>query len=355
MLSIIIIGLFASTLALTALLWFAPKVGWLDKPDPRKPHLSPIPPVGGMSWFCGLLLVGWSSGLLAQQPLLFAALAGMLVTGLADDLRPLSSWLRLCLQVLVASTLALGGLAVLHSLGGLLPGVTAIQLGLLALPVTVFSLVGVINAVNMADGMDGLAGSYLLISLLTIACLHVSGAHSTADLQLALAGAACLLPFLLLNLRLPWQSRARVFLGDAGSMAIGLLVGVLLVRGSQGTHPAFAPPVALWLLAVPLIDTVSVMLRRVAAGHSPFAPDQQHVHHVLLRAGLGVSRVWQILAGVALLMAAAGVLWQWLGLPQSLQFMLFMLLALGYHLWVSSVLRAGKVLGRRLHAGLSRI
>jgi UDP-GlcNAc:undecaprenyl-phosphate GlcNAc-1-phosphate transferase len=228
------------------------------------------------------------------------------------------------------------------------------MLGVLAIPMTVFSLVGVINAVNMADGMDGLAGSYLLVCLGAVAGLHAMAGNHGIDATLALAGAACLLPFLLLNLRLPWQRRARVFLGDAGSMAIGLLVGVLLIRGSQGADAAFAPPVALWLLAVPLIDTVSVMLRRIAAGRSPFAADQQHVHHVLLRTGLDVPQVWRILLGSAALLALAGMAAHGLGLPQSLQFGLFMLIACSYHGWVCSSLRAGRALGRVLHPQLSK-
>lgn len=357
MLHTIVLAAVASALALTALMWLAPRLGWLDRPDPRKPHLAPVPPVGGAAWLLGLFVVLSYSGLLMHMHLLAAALLLMLLTGLLDDLRPMSSWLRLALQIVIATALVIEGDAVLHSLGALLPGVTAVQLGLLSLPVTVFALVGVINAVNMADGMDGLAGSYLLICLLAIATLHASSSSSGGgvDLQLALLAGAALVPFLLLNLRLPWQGRARVFLGDAGSMSAGLLVGVLLIRGSQGEQAAFAPTVALWLLAVPLIDTVSVMLRRVAAGRSPFTPDQQHVHHVLLRAGLSVGRTWQILAAVATLMALGGALGHWLGLPQTGQFLMFMLLASSYHLWVCRVLRQGCALGRALRPGLSHI
>lgn len=355
MLTIISTGFVASALALTALLWLAPKVGWLDRPDPRKPHQTPIPPVGGVSWFCGFVVLGLSTGTLHQLPLLYAGLTIMLLTGLVDDLRPFSSWLRLALQLSIAAVLAVSGLALLLSLGALLPGVVAVQLGVLAIPMTVFSLVGVINAVNMADGMDGLAGGYLLVSLCALVGLHALTGTTTIDATLALAGAACLLPFLLLNLRLPWQRRAKVFLGDAGSMAIGLLLGTLLIRGSQGEQAAFAPPVALWLLAVPLIDTVSVMLRRIAAGRSPFAPDQQHVHHVLLRTGFSVPRVWWILLLSAAVLALCGVAGQALRLPQSLQFGLFMLIACSYHLWVCRSLRQGRALGRVLQPQLSQL
>jgi UDP-GlcNAc:undecaprenyl-phosphate GlcNAc-1-phosphate transferase len=355
MLQIVLVAVTVAALALMVLMRVAPRLGWLDRPDPRKPHLLPVPPVGGVAWLCALLTVLATTGQLPHLPVLIACLLLMLLTGLIDDLRPLPSWLRLALQLIIAASLALTGFTELQSLGTLVPGTAAVTLGLLAVPMTIFSLVGVINAVNMADGMDGLAGSYLLIALLALVALHAGQNASATDCTLAVAGAAALLPFLSLNLRLPWQTRARVFLGDSGSMAAGLLVGVLLIRGSQGADAVFAPTVALWLLAVPLIDTVSVMLRRIAAGRSPFAPDQQHVHHVLLRAGLSVARVWQVLAGAALLMALTGVWSQRLAVPESAQFIVFLMIAGAYHAWVCRGLRVGQVLGRPLTPQLSQL
>lgn len=344
------IAMLASALALTALMRAAPRLGWLDRPDLRKPHTQPVPPIGGVAWLLGL---GTALLTLPAGPELLPwllLLGAMLCTGLIDDLRPLPSTLRLALQAGVA-VLATLWLAKLHSLGVLLPGLPAFDLGWAAAGVTVFALVGVINASNMADGMDGLAGSYLLICLLTLAGLH----GWQGDGQLAALAVAALLPFLVCNLRLPWQPRARVFFGDAGSMSAGLLVGLLLVRATQGPAAVFAPATALWLFAVPLIDTVSVMLRRMAAGRSPLAPDQQHVHHLLLRAGLPVAAAWAVLVMVALACAGFGAWCAVVQAPAYAQFLGFMGLALGYHFWVCRGLRIGRMLGRPLRAALSRV
>lgn len=349
------IALCVAGLVLWGSMVLAPRIGWVDRPDARKPHARPVPPVGGIAWSIGLLAgivllqPQWSPALLA----LLASLYGMLLVGLYDDVRPLPSTVRLLLQVLLATLVCWEGAAQLMHLGALFGGHSVVVLGALALPFSVFALVGVINALNMADGMDGLVGMYASVTLLAL--LLLLGPGLALERQLTLLALVALLPFLAMNLRLPWQPTARVFFGDAGAMALGLLLGVLLIRGTQGTQPAFPPTAALWLFAVPLIDTVSVMLRRMLAGHSPFRPDQQHAHHLLLRAGFGVGGCWCVLALAASGCAAIGVWFTWVQVPQSLQALSFVLLGLCFHAWVCRSLKRGRLLGRPLVAQLSRV
>lgn len=350
----IAVGLAATALAL--LLWLAPHVGWLDRPDARKPHAMPVPPVGGVAWFVGfagaLLACGVVNG--SQAITILAAIAAMLVVGVVDDLRPQASWLRLIAQATIVAALAATGAMVLDSLGALVPGLKSVDLGPLAIAFSVFAGVGVVNATNMSDGMDGLAGTQIGLTLVAVLVL-LSGSGLAFEQTLASAGLAALLPFLLLNMRLPWQRRARVFFGDAGSMAAGLLLAILLVRITQGPHAVMPPAAALWLLAVPLVDTVSVMLRRIDAGLSPFKPDQQHVHHILLRTGMGVSAAWLVLTLVAALAAATAIMMVEFAVPDYAQFASFMLLAVLYHRWVCRGLRRGRVFGRTLSEQLSQL
>lgn len=344
-----------ATLALALSMWLAPRIGWVDRPDARKPHERPVPPVGGMAWLLGLLAgvtllpLSWTPDLVA----LVLGLCGMLVVGLWDDLRPLPSTIRLLLQILLSTVVCWLGVSQLLGLGALLGGAAEVSPGGLALPFSVFALVGVINALNMADGMDGLSGTYASVCLLALLLLF--GGSERVEAHLTLVALLALLPFLALNLRLPWQRQARVFFGDAGAMALGLLLGALLIRGSQLPERAFPPTAALWLFAVPLIDTVSVMLRRLFAGHSPFRPDQQHAHHLLLRAGFGVIGSWALLALAACGCAAIGIWFSLTAVPHAVQALAFLATGLAFHLWVSRSLRRGRFLGRVLEARLSRL
>lgn len=348
------IAVIVAALALAISVWLAPRIGWVDRPDVRKPHARPVPPVGGVAW-----LFGWLAGLsmlqidwTPVQVALVGGLCGMLIVGLCDDLRPLPSSVRLLLQTLLATVVCWAGASQLLGLGALLGGHADVSLGALALPFSVFALVGVINALNMADGMDGLSGTYASVALLALLLLF---GVNRVEGQLAFLAVLALLPFLALNLRLPWQSEARVFLGDAGAMALGLLVGALLIRGSQQPLRVFPPTAALWLFAVPLIDTVSVMLRRLWSGHSPFRPDQQHAHHLLLRAGFSVVGSWTVLALAACGCAALGIWFSLTAVPHALQALGFLALGLGFHAWVSRSLRRGRLLGRVLEPRLSRL
>jgi UDP-GlcNAc:undecaprenyl-phosphate GlcNAc-1-phosphate transferase len=299
----------------------------LDRPGEHKLHRDPVPAVGGVGIVLGLWIafgVGAMQGMLA----LALALAVLLLLGLLDDHRGLSPRTRFVVQAAVALWMAWFGGALLVDFGALLDPGRTLPLGVFAWPITVFCVVGVLNAMNMIDGMDGLCGGLALISLLAIAALGSIAGH--AGTWVPLAAAAAMVAFLWFNLRIGARS-ARVFLGNGGSLAIGGMLAWLLVDFSQGPARAFAPATALWLLAVPLIDTVSVMWRRIAAGGSPFAADHQHVHHLLLRAGWSVNGALRLLLSAQALCCVVALGMERYGLAENLRLALFLVLALAVH------------------------
>jgi len=335
----------------------ARQLGVMDRPGGHKQHEVSTPFVGG----CGLVAVLVSFPMLlyfffpgfARFPMRGMLLGGLVIflTGLADDIWRLGFKPRLMIQALVALTMILIGGVELRSLGELFPGVR-VDLGWLAIPFTVFVTIGLINAVNMIDGMDGLSGSISLVSLvLTAVVAHLAGNTGYAIFIVALAGGVA--GFLYYNLRYPGNSRARVFLGDNGSMLLGFLFVWLFIALSQdrGRAAVMPPVVALWLFALPLMDTVGIMLRRIWLGKSPFRPDRHHLHHLLLRAGFRTCDVVAFAFVMQFLFGLLGISGMLLGVPDYLMFWLFIAVFAVYFLVIARPWRLVPWL-RRLNSSL---
>lgn len=319
----------------------------LDRPGLHKAHRDPVPAVGGIGLVLGIALA-WLATATPQPGLLPAALVVLLATGLLDDHRGLSARARFLVQAAVVGALALGAGMLLHDLGALRPDGSMLATGWLALPLTVFCALGVINATNMIDGSDGLAGALSLASLAGMALL-AARAGDGAELALLLGAAGALAAFLAFNLRIGGRP-ARVFLGNGGSMALGGLLAWAAIAMSQGEARSFAPATALWLCAVPLVDTVSVMWRRLAARRSPFAADHQHVHHLLLRAGFGVNGTLALLLALQVSCVATGVVLEWAAADERLRAGAFLALALLLHALKARAARSLPPLhGKALH------
>lgn len=300
----------------------------LDQPDERKHHDGAVPLVGGLSIYIGLLgahLLMPRALVSDEIPLLAAGL--LLVIGLLDDFQQLPVRIRFSAQIAAVMLLCLGAGNWLESLGDLVT-TGPIDLGPLGLVFTVFAAVGIINAFNMIDGLDGLASGLALITLSAIMILQTLSGASIMPLVILLCVA--LLPFLAFNLGLLGE-RHKIFLGDAGSMMLGLIVVWRLIANSQGAEPLYPPVVALWLVAVPLIDTIAVMLRRIRRGDSPFEPDRCHIHHLLVDAGLSPRTVLAILLAAAVLLVVIGLDGAIDNWPQPLLFASFVSLALAYY------------------------
>jgi UDP-GlcNAc:undecaprenyl-phosphate/decaprenyl-phosphate GlcNAc-1-phosphate transferase len=331
----------------------ARRVGLVDVPNERKHHGVPTPLVGGLAIFVSLVLASLVAArfrvLLPELQVwsFFAGGALLVGVGVVDDFFDLSPAVRFGAQILAALIMALAAGVVLRDLGTMTLGGQVLSLGMLAIPFTVFATLGVINALNMCDGLDGLSGSLALVSLsgLLIAGWLWGDTHDIGMLHL-LGG--CLAGFLLYNLRFPWRQRASVFMGDAGSMFLGFALTWYAIALSQGDDRIIRPSAALWFLMLPIFDAVSMMMRRVLKGRSPFAADREHLHHVFLLAGFTVNQTVAFMSGVAAIGVVLGLLSIHFRLPELLVAGAFLACGLGYFWLISHAWRVMRFLHRSI-------
>ena len=332
----------------------APRIDLVDRPGGRKAHQGAVPLVGGLAMFIGFAfsLLMLEESLSPWRPMLAGA-SLLVVVGVLDDLHELSSSKRFLVQIGAALMMVYWGGVELLDLGQLVSQGSLVELGFWSVPLSVFATVGVINALNMVDGVDGLAGS---ISSLTALALLVVALLGGADVPAMVLGLllCSILAFLVLNLRFPWQPRARVFMGDAGSMFLGFVLAWFLIDFSQGEDRLISPATALWLLGIPLIDTVTMMLRRLMKRRSPFEPDREHFHHILLLAGFSPGTTLAIMLGVSTLMGTLGLLAHYAGVPESWMFYGFLLLFAGYYWMIHRAWRVMRFLKRSINRRRAR-
>lgn len=302
-LSACIVSIGASALALCVLVPISKPTGLLDYPDDRKRHAFATPLVGGLAIFLGLI-AGWIwLGRMERFGNAVLATACVLVAlGALDDRYNLRVSVRVIVQI-AAVLLVIGTTgAYVHSLG-VLAG-HDLTLGWLGIPFTVFAVIGLINAFNLMDGIDGLAGCLALVSTGSIAVLGSSRIFTPRNVIVLLLAAA-LYPYLLSNLGLLGR-KAKVFLGDAGSVVLGYVIAWALIALSQSSPRRISPGLVLWCVGLPVMDTFAVMFRRMKRGVSPFTPDRTHIHHLLMNAGLGPRRTLVYLVAFAVALPCVG-------------------------------------------------
>lgn len=241
--------------------------------------------------------------------------------GTVDDARELTPFIRMTGHSLLALAMVIVAGVELNSLGSLLFS-SPIDLGIFSIPVTVFATVGVLNAINMPDGVDGLSGGLVIVSLSFIALLsYGNGQLVTASFCTIMI--CSILAFLNLNFRRPWHKKALIYLGDAGSTMLGFMLAWLLITGTQGMTPTFSPVYAFWFLAIPLFDTVNLLIKRPLQGRSAFTPGNDHLHHMLLSRGFSVGQTVMLILGMA---GGIGLLGMRAGFEEYTMFQLFMVL-----------------------------
>jgi len=318
-----------TAVALVALRPFAARVGLMDSPGGRKTHANPTPMIGGLGIYLGTLSICMLSPVIMNDYKVLLALSGfVLFVGVLDDLYDMRVSLRMAMHATAAWVMAVSANVQLTSLGDI-TFTGPVELGLLAIPVTIFATVGVINAINMSDGLDGLSGGLSVISLVLLSLVALS-ADQSALLSFSQILIVSLLAFLAFNFRLLWKKSALVYLGDAGSTLLGFMIAWLLIASTQGDKAFIAPVYALWFLAVPLMDTVSLMIRRPLRGISPFKPGRDHLHHRLLNMGFDTRQTVLIIHGTALALGGVGLAGHFAGAPQGLMFLLFITLFVIY-------------------------
>ncbi|WP_353180647.1 MraY family glycosyltransferase [Salinisphaera sp. T5B8] len=314
----LMLGLVAFVLSAFAILVLQPlchKIGHVDHPGGRKAHVLATPLCGGMAIALTVVLLGMGTVPSRQFAGFAFGITVLLVLGALDDRKHVPAPVRLALQTLaVGAGMCFFGEVYLQNLGAIFSSVDY-ELGGHAIWFTIFAAVGMINAVNMVDGMDGLAGGFAVMIVGTILALAVG--TSAVSVVLLCVTLGSVLGFLAFNLRMPWQKHARIFLGDAGSLVLGFILTWFAIQAAQGPHAVIEPITAVWLFGLPLADTVYLMVSRVLRGKSPLAADSYHFHHLLQRLGLSPGwalYVWLAFAGMFM---ATGLVTEALGVSES--------------------------------------
>lgn len=299
-----------------------------DNPGARKVHFTPIPSLGGVGLFAAVIfsicaLVPFSSAPWIQY--FIAASVIVFFLGMKDDILLLSPMKKFTGQFLAAFLLSYQGHFQLNSLYGFL-GMGALPPAI-SMIFTYLTVMVIINAFNLIDGVDGLAGTMGLISSLFFGFVFLME-KDMPFASLAFATAAALIGFLVYNF-----APAKIFMGDTGSLFLGLVNAVLVIRfintgalPSSNIHFTAAPAIGLAVLFVPLMDTLRVSFIRLYNGRSPFDPDKNHVHHILLKRGYSHAKVTIILAAVSVMFIGFSIIAQ----PLGINFVIFSLFALAF-------------------------
>ncbi|PWN07470.1 MraY family glycosyltransferase [Rhodohalobacter mucosus] len=282
-----------------------------DKPDgERKLHDRYITYLGGVAIFIGLF-IGFSlsgyAGQLQGFEFLSVAMIALFFTGLKDDLMGLSPSKKLAIELFAAVLLIAGCGAMISNFHGMF-GIESIPV-YVSIPVTIFTVIVVMNSFNLIDGIDGLAGGIGMIASLFLAAGFYSAGY-TALMLLAIFTAVSLFGFLMHNFH-----PARIFMGDTGSLVVGLLLAFLTINylGLSGNteyaglyhNASVILPVA--FLAIPLYDTLTVFVKRLARGDGPFTPGKDHVHHQLLDMGFSQKQTTVFLYLVTILIGLLAI------------------------------------------------
>ncbi|ECQ9747387.1 UDP-N-acetylglucosamine--undecaprenyl-phosphate N-acetylglucosaminephosphotransferase [Salmonella enterica] len=315
------------------------KIGLVDKPNFRKRHQGVIPLVGGISVFAGICFMFGLSDYYIPHLSLYLICAGVLVfVGAMDDRFDISVKIRAVVQAVIAVVMMVIAKLHLGSLGYIF-GPWELVLGPFGYFLTLFAVWAAINAFNMVDGIDGLLGGLSSVSFAAMGLiLWFDGQTSLAMWCFAMI--AAILPYIMLNLGILGR-RYKVFMGDAGSTLIGFTVIWLLLETTQGKTHSISPVTALWIIAIPLMDMVAIMYRRLRKGVSPFSPDRQHIHHLVMRAGFTSRQAFVLITLAAAILAGVGVTAEYSHfVPEWVMLVLFLL---AFFLYGYCIKRAWKV------------
>ena len=284
---------------------FAEKVGAIDVPkDNRRVHDHPIPRMGGLAIFIGFVLsliffVPMSTKVLG----LLVGSVIIAVMGGVDDIVSLNPWVKLAGQIVAALVAIRCGLVFdVISNPNIFAEETYIEIGWLSIPLTMLWIVGCTNAVNLIDGLDGLAVGVSTISSLTMLIVSLFVSEPVVSIILAALTGACL-GFMPYNL-----NPAKIFMGDVGSQLLGFVLSTASIMGLFKLHAIITFFVPLLALALPLADTIFAFFRRILHGQSPFKADKGHFHHRLLAMGLNQKQVVAVLYGISAVLGLLAVL-----------------------------------------------
>lgn len=303
-------------LAIPVIITVAERKKLFDIPDERKIHQTPIPSLGGLGIYAGFILASLISiqfEAVAEFQYFFAAAFVIFFLGLKDDILVISPIKKFIGQVLAAFLIIYKGGVQIKSMHGFL-GIEGPLPEMFSLLLTYFTVIVIINSFNLIDGIDGLAGSlgFMASTLLGFYFLQVNLAGYSI-LAFSLAGS--LAAFLIFNFQ-----PAKIFMGDTGSLLIGLIHAILIIKFiNVAQMPAInfsisaAPAIGFAILMIPLLDTLRVFGIRIIHRRSPFSPDRNHIHHLLLDKGLSHTAITMSLVGINLLFVLGAYFFRQLG------------------------------------------
>lgn len=311
-------GFWASLILLKAGIFFAKKFDLVDQPGGRKKHDGAIPLVGGLiivPVFAGLCYIAGLPDLMLLSPL-FGGVLLLLIIGAMDDKFHIHPWARFVIQIWLACYVVIFCHGEIENLGNLF-GFGDVHLGWFAKAFSVTCLVLLMNAINMLDGLDGLASGFISVALGWL----MFAAYQANFIIPFWAMAFLLMPilgFMVFNARHPCREKASIFLGDAGSLSLALILGWFAIKLAQVPEPneIFPAVVIIWIMTVPIMDTFAIFFTRMKKGQSPFEADRLHTHYQLQDCGIDPKLVSPIIWGVAFVTGGIGYLGIKIGIPE---------------------------------------
>jgi UDP-GlcNAc:undecaprenyl-phosphate GlcNAc-1-phosphate transferase len=297
---------FLSLLAVALVLYLSHKKSWYDHIDERKIHTGDIPRLGGFGFASAFIIIAFFINFSAFEsylgmPFLFPLISMILVlgSGVIDDFRPLAPKYKLIIQFVAALGVIIPDFT-FHRLFFFDIGPLA-ELDWIRYPLSLLWIVGLINAMNFIDGVDGLAGGIAALVTLSYALIFASYANVGSVILLCLSLAAAIGGFLVFNAPLP---KARIFMGDGGAYFLGFILAILPLIDKGNTRSDLPLPYAAALLIIPIFDTVSAVWRRLRDKRRIDSPDKSHIHHKLMNLGLNARGVDGVLYGLQILLCA---------------------------------------------------
>lgn len=276
-------------------------VGALDIPNERKIHKKPMPRLGGLGIFFGFLLgyMLFGNHTYLMNSILISSFV-LLITGIIDDIKPLKAYYKIIGQFIASLIVVVYGGLLLKDVSffGLY-----IDFGWFSYVVTVFFILGCINCMNLIDGLDGLAAGISSIFFITIGIIGIVKGEFILATTLTLIMFGSTVGFLFHNF-----NPAKIFMGDSGSMFLGLMISVITLLGFKSTIMS-AIIIPLFILAVPILDTTFAIIRRKIRGESISKPDKSHIHHQLLRRNFSQRTTVLIIYLITALFSVASIIW----------------------------------------------
>lgn len=303
--------------------------GLTDNPNARKLQKTPVPVMGGMAVFFGIIVSAGVTSIVFNSYALFTCVVTMTVMmymGFIDDLVGIRPWIRICLEVAVIGFVVIMDLVNINDFHGLF-GIGKLPV-YVSLPLCAFSGVGIINAINMIDGVDGLSSGLGIFISFVFGCVFFYS-HDFTMAVMAFATMGALVPFFFKNV---FGKRSKMFIGDSGTMMMGIIMCIFCMRCIDNTsRVCYAYPnlgviaFCLAALSIPVFDTVRVMLLRIYHGGSPFVADKTHLHHVFIRLGFSHIGTTACIITLEFINVLSFFLSFWLGASVTVQFIIVVL------------------------------